>query len=64
VVPYAIIPFEKHGIKGNAEKFKDTTYASIFVPSIIAPTDKKGEKSHGCHGKQQKILKEYGTTNI
>jgi hypothetical protein len=31
MVPYTIIPFEKQGIQGNAEKFKDTTYASVFV---------------------------------
>ncbi len=41
VVPYTIIPFEKEGIQGNAEKFIDTTYASVFVPSIIAHTDQK-----------------------
>ena len=63
-VPYSIIPFEKQGIQGNAEKFKDTTYASVLVPSIIAHMDKKSENAYGCHGKQQKILKEYGTTNI
>jgi hypothetical protein len=65
VVPYTIIPFEKQGIQGNAENFKDTTYASVLVPSIIAHTDqKKGVNTYGCHGKQQKVLKEYGTTNI
>jgi hypothetical protein len=65
VVPYTNIPFEKQGIQGNAEKFKDTTYASVLVPSIIAHTDqKKGENTYGCHGKQQKVLKEYGTTNM
>ncbi len=53
VVPYTIIPFKKQGIQGNAEKFKDTTYASVLVPSIIAHTDpKKGENTYGCHGKQ------------
>ncbi len=38
-MPYFIVPFEKQGIQGNAEKFKDTTYASVLVPSIIAHTD-------------------------
>jgi hypothetical protein len=52
VVPYTIIPFEKEGIQGNAEKLKDSTYASVLVPSIIAHTDqKKGENTYGCHGK-------------
>jgi hypothetical protein len=64
VVPYTIIPFEKQGIQGNAEKFKDTSYASVFVPSIMAHTDQKGINTYGCHGKQQKVLQEYGTTNI
>jgi hypothetical protein len=41
VVPYTIIPFEKQGIQGNAEKFKNTTYASVLVPSIIACKDPK-----------------------
>jgi hypothetical protein len=41
VVPYTIILFEKQGIRGNAEKFKDTSYESVLVPSIIAHTDKK-----------------------
>jgi hypothetical protein len=41
VVPYTTIPFEKRGIQGNAEKFKDTNYTSVLVPSIIAHTDKK-----------------------
>ncbi len=41
MVPYSIIPFEYQGIKGNEEKFKDTTYASILVPSIITHTDPK-----------------------
>jgi hypothetical protein len=41
VVPYTIIPLEKQGIQGNAEKFKDTTYASVLVTSIIAHTDPK-----------------------
>jgi hypothetical protein len=58
VVPYTIIPFEKQGIQGNAEKFKDTTYTSVLVPSITAHIDpnKKGENTYGCHGKQQKVL--------
>jgi hypothetical protein len=65
VVPYTIIPFEKQGIQGNAEKFKDATYASVLVPPIIAHMDqKKGENTYGCHGKQQKVLKEYGTTTL
>jgi hypothetical protein len=65
VVPFTIIPFEKQGIQGNAEKFKDTTDASVFVPSIIAHTDPKiGENTYGCRGKQQKVLKEYNTINI
>jgi hypothetical protein len=65
VVPYTSIPFEKQGIQRNAEKFKDTIYTSVLVSSIIAHTDpKKGENNYGCHGKQQKVLKEYGTTNI
>jgi hypothetical protein len=64
VVPYTIISFEQQGIQGNAEKFKDTTYASVLVPSIIAHTDKKGKITYGCHGKQQKVLKGYCTTNI
>ncbi len=64
-VPYSIIPFEKQGIQGNAEKFKDTTYACVLVPSIIAHTNpKKIENTYGCHGKQEKVLKEYGTTNL
>jgi hypothetical protein len=41
VVPYTIIPLEKQGIQGNAEKFKDTTYTSVLLPSIIAHTDAK-----------------------
>ncbi len=40
MVPYTIIPFEKQG----TEKIKDTTYASILVPSIIAHTEKKKMK--------------------
>jgi hypothetical protein len=32
------------GIQGNAETFKDTTYASVLVPSIIAHTDQKKVK--------------------
>ncbi len=40
-MPYTIIPFEKQVIQENAEKFKDTTYASVLVPSIIAHTDPK-----------------------
>jgi hypothetical protein len=64
VVPYTIIPFEKQGIQGNAEKLKDTTYASVLFPSIVFHTDKKGENNYGCHGKQQEVLKKYGKTNI
>jgi hypothetical protein len=65
VVPYTIILFEKQGIQESSEKFKDTTYASVLVPSIIAHTDpKKGENTYGCHCKQQKVLKGYGTANI
>jgi hypothetical protein len=30
VVPYTIIPFEKQGIQGNAEKFKDTTLLNLW----------------------------------
>jgi hypothetical protein len=41
VVPYTIIPSEKQGIQGIAEKFNDTTYTSALVPSIIAHTDPK-----------------------
>jgi hypothetical protein len=41
VVPYTIIPFEKQGIQGNVDKFKDTNYVSVLVPSIIAHTDPK-----------------------
>ncbi len=35
-----VYPF-KQGIQVNVEKFKDTTYASELVPSIIAHTDQK-----------------------
>jgi hypothetical protein len=41
VVPYTIIPFEKQGIQGNAEKFKDATYATVLIPSVIAHKDPK-----------------------
>jgi hypothetical protein len=41
VAPYTIISFKKQGIQGNAEKFKDTIYASVLVPSIVAHTDQK-----------------------
>jgi hypothetical protein len=41
VTPCTIIPFEKQGIQGNAEKFKDADYTSVLVPSIIAHTDPK-----------------------
>jgi hypothetical protein len=65
VVPYTSIPFVKQGIQGNAEKFKDTTYASVLAPSIIAHTDqKKGQNTYGYHGKQQRVLQKYSTTNI
>ncbi len=43
-MPCTIIPFEKQGIQGNAEKVKDNTYASVLVPSIIAHTDQKKVK--------------------
>jgi hypothetical protein len=47
-VPYTNIIFEKQGIQGTAEKFKDATYASVLVPSIIAHTDpKKVENTYG-----------------
>ncbi len=44
-MPYTIIPFEKQGIQGNAEKSKDITYPSVLVPSIIAHTDQKNDEN-------------------
>jgi hypothetical protein len=58
VVPYTIIPFDKQGIQGNEEKFKDTAYASVLVPSIIAHTDqKKSENTYDAMANSRKFLK-------
>ncbi len=58
MVPNIIIPFEKQGIQGNAEKFKDTISASVLVQSIIAHTDpRKGEILMDAMANSRKFLK-------
>jgi hypothetical protein len=65
VVPYTIIPFEKARHPGKCREIQ-RHHLHICISSInnCSYRSKKGENTYGCHGKQQKVLKEYGTTKI